>query len=125
MNLMSRGSAMLSRRLGTAAGVGVTYSRGGASCEIYDAVPSEAQSPSAHAPGVPGRLDSTERDYLFPALSLDFGVGPVEPRAGDRVTETVGGLPVIYELAPKGDEPAWRYSDHGRTTYRVHCKRVD
>lgn len=124
MNLMQRATAMLSRRLGTAAAVRVTYSRGPASCEI-DAVPAHTQTAGDHPAGVPGRIDHAARDYLFPVAALDFGVGPCEPRAGDRVTETAGGLPVAYELAPKGDEPAWRHGDLGRTTYRVHCKRVD
>lgn len=124
MNLRQRGADMLNRRLGTAAAVWVVYSRGPASVGIA-AVPGLTQTQSTRPDGVPGRTDFTERDYLFPAAALDFGLGAFEPRAGDTITETVAGLPVAFELAPSAVEPAWRWADHSRTRYRVHCKRID
>lgn len=61
-----------------------------------------------------------DRDYLIPVSAL-----PRAPERGDRVTETVGGRSVTFEVRAPAGEPAWRYADPGRTLYRVHCAEVE
>ena len=61
-----------------------------------------------------------ERDYLIPVADLSVG----EPQKGDRIEEVLGGETLVFEVTPPAGEPAWRYSDHERTVYRVHTKRV-
>lgn len=62
-----------------------------------------------------------DRDYLIPVSAL----GSTPPARGDRITETIGGTAVVFEVAtPLPGEPDWRYSDPQRTTYRVHCVEV-
>jgi hypothetical protein len=62
-----------------------------------------------------------DRDYLIRAENLPFGT----PRDGDRITETVDGAELTFDVQrPFTGEPAWRWSDAQRTVYRIHCKRV-
>lgn len=61
------------------------------------------------------------RDYLVSVDDLaDFGV----PLRGDQVLESVGGSVHVFEVMAPGHEPHFRYSDPGRTAYRIHTKHV-
>lgn len=60
-----------------------------------------------------------DRDYLIPVSEL-----PAEPEKGDRILETINGVEVKFEAQAPATEPAQRYSDPGRTVWRVHCKEV-
>lgn len=62
-----------------------------------------------------------ERDYLIPVADLTLDGQRVQPERGDRITETINGELVIYEVTAPPDEPEARYSDHERTIWRVHC----
>ena len=49
----------------------------------------------------------------------------IEPDEGDTIKHEIAGKVAIFEvMSPGGDEPAWRYSDGTRTTYRVHVKQI-
>jgi hypothetical protein len=64
------------------------------------------------------------RDYLISACELDFGDGPVEPKAGDFVKEVIDGQTHVHEVGrPDGNDQVFRYSDTGRSQLRVHTKR--
>lgn len=66
------------------------------------------------------RVEFGDRDYLVNVAAL-AALGFGEPRVGDRVTDA--GL--TFEVqTPDVGEPAWRYSDPGRTDYRLHTKQV-
>jgi len=60
-----------------------------------------------------------DRDYLINVSDLG-----IEPRRGDRITETVGDVSTVYELHDFFGEGSWRYSDPSKTIYRVHTKEV-
>lgn len=65
-----------------------------------------------------------ERDYLVAVADLAVGAVPFEPVRGDRISEVVGDVTTVYEVLPAfGDEEA-RYSDQGRTLWRIHAKEV-
>lgn len=122
MSLMSRGMTWLTTRTRTAGGVPVTYTRGAQSVPLT-AVPGEvADEVPASAP--PTRATTTRRDYLVGVADLAAAgiVGP--PLVGDRLTETIGGTPAVFEVCPRSDAPGWRYSDADRTTYRVFTTPV-
>jgi len=55
---------------------------------------------------------------------LDLGAGPILPRAGDQVRETVGLSVFVYEVNAPGGQPPWRYSDPYRRVLRIHTKHI-
>jgi len=123
-NLMARAQSLLNSRVEEAAGASVTYSRGrtGQSVALTAAVGRTVfASNGADGP----RVDFGERDYLILAADLVLGGAAAEPEEGDRVSETIGGVEHTFKIMPTATgEPAWRWSDPGRTKYRLHVKRV-
>jgi hypothetical protein len=122
VGLVDRARAFLARKLKLGAGVAVTYSRGTASTAMTAWV---GNTLFARAPRDPGgaAVEWGERDYLFDVADLrEAGVFP--PRKGDRITEVIDTVSVVYEPATPTGEPYWRYSDPGLTLVRVHCQRV-
>lgn len=121
--LLARGQAMLNRVMGANESVALTYSRGSLSATLTTAWVGRTlfagQSQSSGA-----RAEWGERDYLIPVASLALGGVLVTPSKNDRITEVIGGIPVVFELQTPTGEPCWRFSDQARTLYRVHCKRV-
>ena len=72
--------------------------------------------------GLIHRVES--RDFLVRAADLDLGDGPILPRAGDQVRETVGTSVFVYEVNAPGGQPPWRYSDPYRRVLRIHTKHI-
>lgn len=65
-------------------------------------------------------------DVLLAAADLVLGGQPTAPTAGDRLVMTVGGVSGTWEVkGPETGEPAWRWSDHTRTRFRIHLNRVN
>jgi len=115
---------MLNRALGVAAAVAITYSRGSQSVSIAEADeaawPDNTRFSSNQEGGA--RLIWGDRDYLIKVSALT-AMG--EPREGDRITETINGTAMIFQvMTPDTGEPSWRYSDTQRTLYQLHVKRV-
>lgn len=118
MGLLSRGQAMLTRRMKQAAGVSVTYTRKGQSITVSAAILGRAVFSSNLDGGA--RIEFGDRDYLIAVDDLTFGA----PQLGDRITESVDGVACVFEvMTPATGEPAWRYSDPGRTLWRIHVKQ--
>jgi len=100
----------------------ITYKRGEQSVEVAAAVGSTVWQ----VQGDDGLMREFEgRDFLIRAADLDFGSGPVEPAAGDRIEVNDGGTVRTYEVAAPGDEPPWRWSDRYHKVLRVHTKQVE
>lgn len=95
----------------------VVYVRGAESKEVHATV-GRTEFEQADEVGLIHRTES--RDFLVRAADLDFGSGPVLPRAGDRVRETQDGRTFVYEVNAPGGEPPWRFSDPYRRVLRVH-----
>ena len=72
--------------------------------------------------GLIHRVES--RDFLVRTAELDLGAGPILPRAGDQVRETVGTSVFVYEVNAPGGQPPWRYSDPYRRVLRIHTKHI-
>lgn len=124
MNLHQRGQALLNRTTRSQAGTGVPvlYARGEAAAAIT-ATPTREQPDETLAPTQHTRSDDRQRDYLIVLADLasaGFGL----PAEGDRITETLAGEPVTFEVMPREREPAWRWADAERTRVRVHTRRV-
>lgn len=119
-SLGERAAAALVRRQKAAWGVAVTYARAGSGPLSLTAVPGATVYQSA-PDGAGVRQEVSERDYLVAVADLTLGT----PALGDRVTETINGTAVTFEVAtPKNGEPEWRYSSQWNVLYRIHCKRV-
>jgi hypothetical protein len=121
MNRMQAATAALISRMKATNGVEVTYTRGEDAVELT-AWPGRTvfkrnmQEAAAILFG--------ERDYLMAAAELVIGGSMVTPKKGDRITETIDGQLVTFEVQAPSDEPVWRYSDKTRMVLRIHCKRV-
>jgi hypothetical protein len=131
MSLMTRGVAMLIRRMPPSAGETVTYlgatdrsTKPGESATIegvwFGTPEGLATTPEARVTS-----ESDDVDAHIPVASLVLDGVAVTPAKGDRMTRTIGGLPVVVEVRPRSDvEPLWTYSDAGRTLYRVRTQKV-
>lgn len=126
MNLHARGQRLLNRLTADAAGTGVsvTYTRAsgtGAGTAALTATPMREQ-PDATAQPSPGtRSADRQREYVIVYADLVAG-GFGEPVEGDRITETVNGAAVVFEVVRNRLEPAWRWADQQRTRVVVHTR---
>lgn len=123
-NLLQRGLDYLVRTMESAAAVdgGVTYTR---SSETVSLTAWVGRTVFRRNTQERAAIIFGERDYLFQAADLVLGGTVTVPRKGDRITETVNGQSLVFEvMPPESDEPVWRFSDQLRTVIRVHCKRV-
>lgn len=117
---MSRFDDLVSRgldRLREQAGKTVTYTRGANSVSLTAVV---GQSPHEQLDDVGMPVTAQSRDYLFKASDLVLASVAVEPQQGDQITDSGS----TYSVRSMGSEPAWRYSDHDRTTIRIHTVEV-
>ena len=104
-------------------GVRVEYRRGD-SWVMLDAIPATSETASQEsAQGFYSRVQM--RDYLIDAEQLVLDGVRTTPTEGDEVIETHAGRRHVYEAsgAGSGGSP-WRYSDPGRTRFRVHTRLV-
>jgi hypothetical protein len=117
-NLFSRARTWIGAKVQAAAGVSVLYVRGETTLPLTVIVGRTAFSSNvADGP----RVSWGERDYLVEAADLTVGI----PALGDRITEVIDGTTTVFEIVtPDTGEPAWRWSDQGRTRWRLHVKKV-
>lgn len=122
MGRIAASSARLAARLKARAGSAVTYRRAGGPPVPLTAVAGDAAA-DGESVGKAARVEAGERDYLLPAADL-AAAGLGDPRAGDRVTQTLGGSAAVFEVAPRDALPAWDWNDKARTWVRVRTKQV-
>ncbi len=104
-------------RLRTHAGETVTYARGAQSVEVTAVVGESAHD--SIDDGMPVTVQS--RDFMIAVEDLLLGASAVTPQAGDRITQG-SALFVVRDISGSN---CWRYSDHPRSTYRIHTVEVD
>jgi hypothetical protein len=70
-------------------------------------------------------VQETSRDYIIQVADLVLPTaGQIVPQRGDKITETIAGQSLIYEvLAPAGQQ-VWRWGDDFGKTYQIHTKKV-
>lgn len=125
MGLLDRGMAWLNRTLTDSAGVSIVYVRGAHTATIPAVVGRTLFAQTNPGSGANrASVEWGDRDYLIAVSDLAFAGSPITPTKGDRITQIVNGVSLVFELTTPTGEPVWRYSDPERTTYRVHCKRV-
>ena len=99
----------------------VTYCRGEESAEVAATV-GKTEFDIDDGYGAVERFVS--RDFLIAGAALVLGGEAVEPRPGDKIEETAGGVVHVHEVLAPGKEPCWRWSDPYRTTLRIHTKET-
>lgn len=67
-----------------------------------------------------GRVERVEsRDFLVDPADL-----PAEPKEGDAIVETIGGVSYRHVIASPAGTPPVHWADAYRTTMRLHTKLV-
>lgn len=120
-DLLDRGSAFLDDQRHKHMSRTVVYQRGAEAKEVLATI-GRTEFEQADDAGLIHRVES--RDFLVRAADLDLGAGPILPRAGDQVRETVGAQVFVYEVKAPGGQPPFRYSDPYRRVLRVHTKHI-
>lgn len=120
-NLFQKAKSWLPAQVKAAAGVTVAVTRGGTSATLTAVI-----GRTVYAVNRPdgARIEFGERDFLVTAADL-VAANPdwTEPAVGDRFL--VAGETVTYECRPPATgEPAWRWSDPLKTTFRIHTVEV-
>jgi hypothetical protein len=123
-DLLDRGAAFLDTQRHQHLSRPVLYRRGTDETEVQATIGKTEfeQVDDVGGAGLIYRVES--RDFLLRASDLDLGAGPVLPRAGDQVRETVGTSVFVYEVNAPGGQPPWRYSDPYRRVLRIHTKHI-
>lgn len=116
--MLAAGAAWLAGQLKTAAATPVVFVRGGSAVEVKATIGASSFE-AADQSGVIERWES--RDFIIDAADLPFG----EPQRGDKVVETVDGIPITYDVASPRGVPLWRYGDAFRKTARIHTVQSD
>jgi hypothetical protein len=123
VNIHARGQSLLNRGTNDAAGTGVsvTYTRSATSATIV--ATAARLTPDATTPPVPGaKVDDRERDYFIVYADL-VAAGFNEPQSGDRITETINGTAVIFEMHRPQSQPGWSWADAQRTRVVIHTRK--
>ena len=120
-DLLDRGSAFLEDQRHRHLSRTVVYQRGPDVKEVQATI-GKTEFEQADDAGLIHRTES--RDFLIRTADLDLGAGPILPRAGDQVRETVGTSVFVYEVNAPGGQPPFRYSDPYRRTLRIHTKHI-
>jgi hypothetical protein len=120
-DLLDRGSAFLDDQRHKHMSRTVVYQRGTEAKEVLATI-GKTEFEQADDAGLIHRVES--RDFLVRAADLDLGAGPILPRAGDQVRETVGTQVFVYEVNAPGGQPPFRYSDPYRRVLRIHTKHI-
>jgi hypothetical protein len=120
-DLLDRGVAFLDAQRHQHLSRPVLYRRGTDEKEVQATI-GRTEFEQADDAGLIHRVES--RDFLVRTADLDLGAGPILPRAGDQVRETVGLSVFVYEVNAPGGQPPFRYSDPYRRVLRIHTKHI-
>lgn len=101
-----------------AMGVAITYHRSGISPVQLTAVVGQTEVDSEGGDSFAAGMRT--RDYLIEAADLVDGATPIEPRAGDYITEDAIGAGTRFVVTKRPGGEAWRYSTPHRSELRVH-----
>ena len=120
-DLLDRGAAFLDVQRHQHLSRPVLYRRGTDEKDVQATI-GKTEFEQADDAGLIHRVES--RDFLVRTGDLDLGAGPILPRAGDQVRETVGTTVFVYEVNAPGGQPPFRYSDPYRRVLRIHTKHI-
>lgn len=64
------------------------------------------------------------RDYVISVADYTISGAAVQPRRGDRITETISGTEYTFEVMPLASMPASQWTDTDASRWLIHTKRV-
>lgn len=122
-DMIGEALARLAAQLAAHAARTVRYERGGRSVQL----PATCGKKLLKLDAGGGRIEMrwTDMDFCLPAASLAIAGEAITPEEGDLIHVDFGAGTEIYEVAPYGPEPHWRWCDHVRAMLRVHTKHVE
>lgn len=102
-------------------GVSATYRRGDSEIPLTKVGRGTKTFRFVDERGTAKRIETS--DFLIETAQLVLGGSVIEPRIGDRITETVAGQLVTYQVVSINKEPCFRWSDPDRTQMRIHTQK--
>lgn len=122
MNLHSRGQRLLNRTTASDAGTGVvvTYTRT-STARTLTATPMREQEDGVAVPNPGTRSADRQREYVIVYADLTAH-GFNAPQEGDRITEIINGVSVVFEAVRNRTEPCWKWADQQRSRVIVHTR---
>lgn len=123
MTLIQNGLTWFGARLKIADGRTVTYARGTSTVNLT-AVPTMHKYQVFTTEGFETQVTSC--DYQITAADLVISGSVIVPRAGDQITESIGGVNQTFEVMNLGEEgtPYDYEAGHDGKLLTVHTKRV-
>lgn len=119
--LLKTGLAWLSDQLKEHNSRPVVYARGEQTVTIQ-AVIGKTEYEKRQRDGVQIKVRS--RDFIIQRDDLILNGSQIEPRTGDHIFETDGGIVYKYQLLPIDDKNNFSEPDPFRIGYRIHAKYV-
>lgn len=117
-DMLAAGASWLADQLAASASVVCTYERG-TDASAVTATIGRSVFEAAGQSGVTERWES--RDFIVRVSALPYG----EPVRGDVITETIGGVEMLYEVAAPRGVPLFHYADAFQHSVRIHTKQTD
>ena len=121
MNIHERGQLIQNRGTNSTAvsGVSVLYSRKDVGTFPLVVTPTTIGVDTSTQPSPTGRNQDRERFYFIVVADL-VALGLGEPQNGDRLTEVIGGVSMMWEVSPRRTEPDEQWNTQ-RDRIRVRC----
>ena len=64
------------------------------------------------------------RDFVIDVAEYTFNSSPTQPRAGDRIKETIAGTIHVFEVVPVGNRPCAEWSATNKPQWIIHTKLI-
>lgn len=120
-NLLQDGVTWLGGKLKDHAGLTITYARGvysvsmTATCSMQEYQITDEEGFSTAV---------LSRDYILHGAELILNGAAVIPRAGDTITETIGGVAKVFEVLPISGLKEYEPIDPDATLLKIHTKQI-
>lgn len=64
------------------------------------------------------------RDFVIDVSDYRIEATAVQPRSGDRIKETIGGVVHVFEVMPLGSRPCVEWIGNSKAQWLIHTKLV-
>jgi hypothetical protein len=120
--LLERGVAMLGTKMPLVAGRTIVFKRGSHSSSAITAWVASVEYDITDKNGV--TVSMMRDNWTMLATDVVIGGAQITPRDGDRITETLNGVAIEYEVVPVGTRKSCEFLDTSGNLLLVHTKKV-